>query len=109
MTNEYIQVFTTTGSKQDAEKIAMHLLGKKLAGCVQVLGPISSSYWWQGKIENAQEYLCIIKTSSALYSKLEEAIRAVHPYEVPEITAIPFVAISKDYSEWLRGAIVKAK
>lgn len=109
MANEYIQVFTATGSKQDAERIALHLVGQKLAGCVQVVGPISSSYWWEGKIESAQEWLCIIKTKRGLFRKLEEAIRAVHPYKVPEITAVPFVTMNREYLEWLRGVIVKAK
>jgi periplasmic divalent cation tolerance protein len=83
----------------------MHLVEEKLAGCVQVVGPISSSYWWKGKIESAQEWLCIIKTRRTLFEKLQKAIRVVHPYEVPEITAISFVTMSKDYLAWLENTI----
>jgi periplasmic divalent cation tolerance protein len=102
---EYIQVSTTTGSKQDADRIAKHLVEEKLAACAQVIGPISSSYWWRGKIESAEEWLCIIKTKRTLFGKIQEAIRAVHSYEVPEITAVSYAAMSKNYLEWLENAI----
>jgi periplasmic divalent cation tolerance protein len=109
LASEYIQVFTAISSKQDAERIASHLVGQKLAGCVQVVGPISSTYWWKGKIESAEEWLCIIKTRRGVFGKLKEAVQAVHPYKVPEITAIPIVALNKDYLEWLRSVLVKVK
>jgi periplasmic divalent cation tolerance protein len=106
LSGEYVQVFTTTTSKQEAKEIALHLVEQKLAGCVQVVGPISSTYRWKEKIENAEEWLCIIKTSVALFEKLKKAIRTVHKYEVPEITAIPIMAMNRDYEEWLRGTLV---
>jgi periplasmic divalent cation tolerance protein len=99
--SEHIQVITTTENKTDAEKIAEFLVDKKLAGCVQIIGPISSVYWWQGKIEKANEWLCLIKTTRALYENLESSLRKIHPYKVPEILAIPVVAGSKDYLSWL--------
>ena len=105
MTNKYVQVFTTTSSKQEAEKIASHLVEQNLAGCVQVVGPISSTYRWKEKVENAQEWLCIIKTSRELFDELKDAIRAVHSYEVPEITAVPYLTMNEEYVEWLRDVL----
>jgi periplasmic divalent cation tolerance protein len=98
---EYIQVTTTTETKEDAHKIAHSIVGKRLAACVQVLGPITSVYWWKEKIEEAQEWLCVMKSRQSLYSKLEKAIQGIHPYEVPEIISIPIEGGSKSYSEWL--------
>jgi periplasmic divalent cation tolerance protein len=102
---EYIQVTTTTESKADAEKIAESLVEKKLAGCVQIVGPISSVYLWEGKIEKADEWLCLIKTTRALYENLESTLHKIHPYKVPEILSIPVIAGSKDYLSWLDNVL----
>ena len=98
---DYIQVITTAPSKAEAEAIASALVGKRLAACVQVLGPIASTYWWQGKIETSQEWQCWIKSRRDLYEQIEQAILEVHSYEVPEILAIPLVAGSGSYLAWL--------
>ena len=107
MTEEYLQVFTTTEKKEDAEKIAKALVEKRLAGCVQIIGPIASTYRWKGAIETAEEWLCFIKSKKALYGELEKAIVEIHPYEIPEIIALPIVAGSKGYLEWLGGELRK--
>ncbi len=99
---DFIQVTTTTSSKDEAEKIARSLLGKRLAACVQVVGPIESHYWWKGKIEQSGEWLCIIKTLRGKYSAVESDIRANHSYEVPEIVACPIEGGSGPYLKWLR-------
>jgi periplasmic divalent cation tolerance protein len=104
---EHIQVITTTENRADAEKIAEVLVEKKLAGCVQIIGPISSVYWWEGKIEKADEWLCLIKTTRTLYEDLESVLRKIHPYKVPEILAIPVVTGSKDYFSWLDSVLEK--
>ncbi len=72
-----------------------------MAACVQVAGPIASTYRWQGAIETSQEWLCLAKTMKANYEALEAAIRELHPYEVPEILAFPIVAAHQAYLEWL--------
>ena len=102
---EYIQVLTTTEAKDDAERIARSLTEQRLAGCVQVIGPISSTYWWKGKLESAQEWVCLVKTEKRLYGELEQAIKDVHPYETPEIMAVPVEAGSADYMAWLSGEL----
>jgi len=98
---EYIQVVTAVEKKKDAEKIANILVEKRLAACVQIVGPIKSTYWWKGKIEKAEEWLCVIKSKKGRYEELEKSIKENHPYEVPEIFAMPVVEGSKDYLEWL--------
>ena len=97
----YIQITTTTETKEQAEKIAQYLVETKLAACVQVTGPITSIYRWKGKVENAQEWLCLIKTQDDLYGKVEAAIKSLHSYEIPEIIAVPIVKGSKEYLKWI--------
>jgi periplasmic divalent cation tolerance protein len=98
---DYIQVVTTTGRKEDAETIARALVEGRLAACVQVLGPITSTYRWKGKIETSQEWQCWAKSRRQLYQQIEGAIRRLHPYEVPEILAVEIFAGSRDYLTWL--------
>jgi periplasmic divalent cation tolerance protein len=102
---EFIQVVTTVDTKERADTIARRLLEGRLAGCVQVAGPISSSYWWKGRLETAAEWFCVVKTSAGLYDEVEAAIRAVHTYEVPEIVAFPVAAGSRSYLDWLSGEL----
>jgi len=102
---EYLQVITTTEMPDDARRIARTLVEKRLAACAQVIGPLHSTYWWQDKVEEAQEYLCLIKTRRDRFEQVAAAIRAVHPYEVPEILAVPVAAGSRDYLAWLDAAI----
>ena len=103
---KYIQVTTTTAKKSDAQKIADLLLDKKLVGCVQVVGPVESRYIWEGKRERTREYLCIAKTRIDLYKDVEATIKSIHPYELPEIIAIPVIAGSREYLKWL-GQIIE--
>ncbi len=99
----YIEIKTTTETKEQAQTIARYLVGEKLAACVQISGPITSTYRWKGKIETAEEWLCLIKTQKSLYSELEKAIMRLHSYETPEIIAVPIVKGSKDYLKWLNN------
>ena len=98
---EYLQVQTTAGSEAEAERIAAALVERRLAACVQIVGPISSHYRWRGEIEQAHEWICVAKTESTRYAELEAAIRELHSYEEPEIVATPIVAGSASYLEWL--------
>jgi periplasmic divalent cation tolerance protein len=102
----YIQVMTTTETRQQAQAIAQHLVAEKLAACVQITGPIASIYRWKGKMENAQEWLCLIKTREELYDKVENAIKKLHSYETPEIIAVPIIKGSSEYLSWLDDVLV---
>ena len=99
---ECIQVMTTTDSRENAETIARVLVEGRLAACVQVVGPISSTYWWQGNIERTEEWLCLAKSTERCFDELEQQIRSVHPYDVPEVLALPVTAGSGAYLAWLR-------
>jgi periplasmic divalent cation tolerance protein len=97
----FIQIATTTATRDEAEQIARMLVDARLAACAQVTGPVKSVYHWQGKVEEGDEWLCMLKTREDLFPKVESAIREVHSYQCPEIMATPIVAISDDYRAWL--------
>jgi periplasmic divalent cation tolerance protein len=103
--SEAIQISTTTATREDAERLAAALVEQRLAACVQVGGPIASCYRWQGAIETAQEWRCTIKTTRAVYEQVERAIRQLHPYDEPEIIAVPIVAGSAGYLRWLEQQV----
>lgn len=105
--DEFIQVMTTTGTRENARQIARAVVEKRLAACAQVIGPIESTYWWEGRVETAEEWLCLIKSRRDVYPTLEQAIREVHPYAVPEILAIPVVGGSKAYLDWLNRVVAE--
>lgn len=102
---KFIQVLTTTDKREDAERIAGLLVEKKLAACVQIVGPIASIYRWKGRVETAQEWQCLIKSREDLFGEVEKAIRAVHPYETPEIIATAILAGSREYLQWLHDEL----
>jgi len=101
MSGEYIQVFTTVEKREDADRIASEVVRKRVAACAQILGPIRSVYWWKGKVEEAGEWLCVLKTRKNLFPALEKEIKSIHPYDVPEIIALPIVAGSASYLKWI--------
>jgi len=101
----FIQVTTTMDKREDAEGIARSLVERRLAACVQILGPLTSIYRWKGRIETAKEWLCLIKSRQSLQGAIEQAIRALHPYETPEIVVQAITAGSRDYLDWLGSAV----
>ena len=105
---KYIQVTTTTEKKEEAIKIARMLVEKRLAACVQVVGPVFSTYRWKGSIEQAEEWQCLIKSRQDLFEQLTEAIKAVHPYATPEIIATEISVGSDGYLEWLHDNLTSS-
>jgi periplasmic divalent cation tolerance protein len=101
----YVQVLTTTGSEQEAERISAALLERRLAACVQVEGPITSRYRWQGEIETAREWRCVIKTAAGRCDEVEATVRELHSYDEPEIVATPIVAGSAAYLRWIDESV----
>ncbi len=99
--HDYIQVVTTTEKQDDALAIANALVEQRLAACVQIVGPITSVYRWKGQVETAQEWQCWAKSRQDRFARMEQAIRACHPYEEPEILAVPIAAGSESYLAWL--------
>lgn len=102
---DYVQVQTTTERREEAEAIAGELVAQRLAACVQIVGPITSTYRWQGQVERADEWLLLIKTTGAMCERVEEAIRHLHPYEVPEIIALPIERGSEGYLGWVAAQV----
>jgi periplasmic divalent cation tolerance protein len=102
---EYLQVQTTAGSEEEAERLAAALVERRLAACVQTIGPIASRYRWRGEIERAQEWLCLAKTEAERYPELEAAIRELHSYDEPEIVATPIVVGSSGYLDWVSHSV----
>ena len=100
--DDYIQVLISIDSEDGARGLQRLLVERRVAACVQVLGPISSTYWWEGKIEDAQEWLCLAKTEAGQYDKLESLVKENHPYDVPEILALPILTGNRDYLDWIK-------
>lgn len=98
---EHLQVQTTADSRELALKIARSTVEARLAACAQVVGPIASTYRWQGFVEQADEWLILLKTTRERFDGLTEHIRGEHTYETPEILAFPVAAGSEDYLRWI--------
>lgn len=94
-------VFTNLPDRPAAETLAASLVDARLAACVNILAPCRSVYRWQGRVETADEVPLLIKTGSECYAALEAAIRAQHPYELPEIVAVPITCGLPDYLAWV--------
>jgi periplasmic divalent cation tolerance protein len=97
----YLQVTTTTESQAHAQELARAIVEARLAACVQVMGPIQSTYWWKDEIEIGQEWLCLMKTTGDRYPALEAFIKEKHSYETPEIVASEVTLGSGEYLEWI--------
>ena len=100
---KYLLVITTVPDTEVGQIIAEKIIEGRLAACVTLSAPVQSLYWWQGKITQDQEHTLFIKTKKEAYRKLEEKIRQIHPYDIPEIIALPVCAGSKDYLSWIDG------
>ena len=104
MTDKRI-VLSTTGSVEEARKIAHHLVENRLAACVNVVSRIESIYRWQGKLESSEEWLLLIKTSAGRFAEVRDAIRRLHSYDLPECVAVSVEDGSADYLEWIGDSV----
>jgi periplasmic divalent cation tolerance protein len=103
--SERLLVLTTVARAEDAEKIAEALVEKRLAACVNVLPGVRSIYRWKGAVERDEERLLVVKTRADRFDALREAILSLHPYEVPEVVAVPIEAGSPAYLRWLDESV----
>ncbi|GAA4369581.1 divalent-cation tolerance protein CutA [Actinomadura verrucosospora] len=101
MADSYVQVTTTTDSRAEAAELARSAVAERLAACAQLVGPIASTYWWEGEIESAEEWMVLFKTSADRFDELASLITEGHSYDTPEIIATPVVAGSMDYLAWI--------
>ncbi len=103
--SERLLVLTTVARAEDAERLAEELVGRRLAACVNVLPGVRSIYRWKGAIEREEERLLLVKTRADRFEALREAILSLHPYEVPEVVAVPIEAGSAAYLRWLDESV----
>lgn len=98
----YIVVLVTAANNEEAQRISKGVLEAKLGACCNVINSIQSHFWWEGRLDQSQEVLIIIKTKKSLFTKLAKKVKSLHTYRVPEIIALPIVAGSKDYLNWIK-------
>src|SRR5258708_2393073 len=98
-------VLTTAGSQEEARKIANALIERRLAACVNIVPQIESIYRWQGKVENATEWLLVIKTRASVFAQVRDAIRELHSYELPECLVLEITDGSTDYLSWIASKV----
>lgn len=103
-----VVVLVTAPDRAVATKLADTIVGKRVAACVNLVPGVESVYWWEGKVDRSQEILLIIKTTKRNFEKLRELLLAIHPYEVPEILALPIVAGHPAYLAWLASSVTTA-
>ena len=98
-------VLSTAGSESEARKIAQTLVERRLAACVNIVPPVQSVYRWEGKVEQAEEYLLLIKTVKGREDRVRAVICELHSYDLPECIAIPIESGSAEYLKWLSDSV----
>ena len=107
-TAQTLLILTNLPDAASAQALAERLVSERLAACVNILAPCRSVYRWQGAVEDAEEVPLLIKTAATRYAALEAAIRAGHPYELPEIVAVPIVRGLPAYLDWVAAETLPA-
>ena len=97
----YIVLFITTGTTEEAQQISRMLLERRKAACVNIVPRVSSLFWWEDKLDSAQENLLIVKTKASLLNEIIRLVRDIHSYDTPEIIALPIVGGNQDYLKWI--------
>lgn len=105
---DVVQVTTTVESAEEAERIGRVLLDERLAACIQIQGPITSIYRWQGGVEQAAEWYCHVKTLRGHTDAVIARIRALHSYDTPEVIAVPLTAVLPAYAAWIAAETTDA-
>lgn len=100
-----IIIVVTCASRREAARISRTLLRKKLAACANIIEGVSSSFWWRGRLQNEREVVVLFKTVSRNFKTASRLVKEMHSYEVPEIIAIPIVAVDKEYLEWIKESV----
>jgi periplasmic divalent cation tolerance protein len=101
-----VQLITTVGSREDAVELGHAAVDERVAACVQVLGPITSVYRWEGAVREEQEFLCLMKVPTDRVERLVQFVRDRHPYDVPELTAVESLFVDQPYMAWAESETV---
>jgi periplasmic divalent cation tolerance protein len=104
MTDKQI-ILSTVGSKEEAQTIAQTLVGRQLAACVNILGPVESVYRWKGEVESNTEFLLLIKTTAEHFGSVQEALSELHSYELPECIAVNIESGNPEYLDWIENSV----
>ena len=102
-------VLTTAGSQEEAGKIARALVERRLAACVNIIPQVASVYRWHGKVGEAEEHLLLIKTTSAMFGRVRDAIQELHSYDLPECICLSMEDGSTAYLEWIADSVEQAE
>lgn len=105
MDTSHIVVLVTAKDTEEAQKISRKLLEGKLAACVNIVKGVRSLFWWQGKVDQADEALLVIKTQQERFPEIVSAVKSAHSYDVPEIIALPIIDGNKDYLTWIDESV----
>ena len=108
MTQEFCQVVTTFDDRDAAQKLAAQVVSERLAACAQVDGPITSTYWWEGQVETADEWRLQLKTRTSLIEALTARVIELHSYDTPEVVAVPIIGGADAYLGWIRDETADA-
>ena len=103
--SDLILIQTSSDDRSLLERIARQLVENRLAACVQILGPATSYFAWEGKVDTALEWICAIKTTRAAQPRVEAAISAAHNYSLPELVVLPILGGSETYLNWVRDSV----
>lgn len=102
---QFVQIMISCDSGRLAEKLLRHLLSERLVACGQIVKSVESFYHWQGQIRSDQESLLMVKTKAALFDEIVTEVERLHSYEVPEIIAIPLLAVADKYQKWINDEV----
>ncbi|MBA7486963.1 Divalent-cation tolerance protein CutA [subsurface metagenome] len=103
--SHFIVIFITTATEKEAKRIADALVTQKKAACVSILPRIQSLFWWQDKIDSADEVLLVAKTESRLLDDIIKLVKKLHSYDVPEIIALPIIGGNEEYLQWINKSL----
>jgi len=98
-------MLTTVSSREEANAIASELVSRRLAACVNILGPIASVYRWQGAVENAEEFLLLIKSTEAMFLLIQQTLGELHSYEIPELISFNIESGAQSYLDWIAASV----
>jgi periplasmic divalent cation tolerance protein len=97
----HVEVHVTAGSREEAKTLVSAAVGNRVAACAQIIGPIASAYWWEGKVQHDEEFLILLKTTRDRLDDLVRVVREAHCYDTPEIVAVPIEGGLADYLNWI--------
>jgi periplasmic divalent cation tolerance protein len=101
----FIVIFITCANKEEAEKIAAGLISAKLAACVNIIPGVESLFWWEYKVDRADELLLVVKSKKTKFAGIIKKVKSLHSYSTPEIIALPVIAGNKDYLKWITDSL----